>query len=107
MKKAVYICIVLAVFLNVASLGHCQNMGTKLSRGLANVLTCPMEIPRNIANTYETELGIADSIFLGIPKGIAQMIVRCCAGAYEIVTFPFPIPQGYEPVVQPAYIWEQ
>jgi len=41
-----------------------------------------------------------------LAKGVGMTIVRTGAGVYETVTFPFPIPEGYTPVIEPEYVMQ-
>lgn len=75
----------------------------KLSRGSVNLLTGWIEIPKNI---YEVSIeeNLTVGLTVGTVKGIGMAIVRTSAGVYEIVTFPFPIPSGYKPMIFPVNI---
>ena len=79
--------------------------GDKLVRGLANVFTGIIEIPRNIHNTSAEESLLAGWT-VGLGKGVGSTALRVLVGAYEVVTFPFQIPKGYRPVVEPEYVWQ-
>ena len=107
MKKVLAAIIIAMAVVNMAACGYCQDAARKLSRGVANIVTSPFEIPKNVTETYYKELAIHDSIFLGIPKGIAMMVQRLAVGAFETVTFPFPVPEGYRPVVEPEFMWDR
>ena len=80
-----------------------SKMLTKLGRGLVNVVTSPVEIPRNIAIEWERTDPVS-GVFLGTIKGIGWAFARAATGAYEAVTFPIPIPEDYEPMMDPPYI---
>ena len=69
-------------------------MVKKLSRGLANILTGWVEIPKNIYNT-SIESNPLIGLTVGVAKGIGMSIVRTGAGVYELITFPFPLPEDY------------
>lgn len=79
--------------------------GDKLVRGLANVFTGFIEIPRNIFNTTQ-ERNLLEGWTVGLAKGVGYTGLRMLSGAYETVTFPFPVPRNYEPVIRPEYVWE-
>jgi len=32
--------------------------------------------------------------------------MRMAVGVYEVVTFPFPLPKDYVPVLEPAFVWQ-
>lgn len=76
---------------------------TKLFRGIANAATGWMEIPKQISQTWQTQ-GAGVGLSWGLIKGIGWALARSVGGAYEIVTFPFPIPEGYRPIIQPEYV---
>ena len=43
----------------------------------------------------------------GLFTGIFDMGKRLVVGAYEVVTFPVPLPSGYKPIItDPEYIME-
>ncbi len=79
--------------------------GDKLVRGVANVFTSFIEVPRNIHNTTAEDSMLAGWT-VGLGKGLGYMALRVVAGVYEIVTFPFPHPRDYEPVVEPEFVWQ-
>ncbi|NQU11000.1 exosortase system-associated protein, TIGR04073 family, partial [bacterium] len=39
----------------------------------------------------------------GVPKGFVRWVGRELVGVWEIVTFPLPLPKGYQPVMQPEW----
>lgn len=106
MKIVSCIAVAALIIAAVAADGYCQNMGRKAFRGIANVALSPFEIPKTVVNTFYKELGACDSIFLGIPNGIANMVKRCAIGVYETATFPFPFPEGYMPIMEPEFMWD-
>jgi putative exosortase-associated protein (TIGR04073 family) len=106
MKKAVCICVVLALIAGSAAAGYCQDPARKLGRGIANIITCPVEIPNNIVNRWRCDKAIFESLVVGLPTGILRMVMRCGVGAFETVTFLFPLPSGYCPVMEPEFVWD-
>ena len=76
---------------------------TKLFRGIANAATGWMEIPKQMSLTWQ-ESGPGVGLSWGFIKGIGWAVARSVGGAYEIVTFPFPIPEEYKPIMQPEYV---
>lgn len=105
MKKAIVVCIVSLAVLSLATDGYCQGPIRKLGRGLANIVACPLEIPKNIRDTYKDK-GPIDAIALGIPKGVAMTALRLVMGIIETATFPVPIPENYEPALNPEFPWQ-
>jgi putative exosortase-associated protein (TIGR04073 family) len=80
--------------------------GGKLARGGLNLVTGWMEIPVRIHETSQNS-GVTMSFTWGLLRGIGHAFVRTAAGAYEIITFPFPAPPDYQPVIQPEYIFSE
>ncbi|MBI3252199.1 MAG: exosortase system-associated protein, TIGR04073 family [Candidatus Omnitrophica bacterium] len=81
-----------------------QDPFRKLGRGVANALTGWVELPKNIYSTSKESNAFA-GMTLGLAKGAGMSIVRTGAGIYEIVTFPFPLPENYKPVLEPEYVF--
>ncbi len=77
----------------------------KLTRGGINVVTGWVEIPKRIHETSETS-GAWSGFTWGLLRGLGHGFVRTAAGFYEVFTFPFPAPPGYEPVIQPEYVFD-
>ncbi len=80
-------------------------VGDKLARGFANVLTSPLEVPRNVQNVTQDQ-GVLVGWTAGLAQGIGMTALRIIVGAYEIITFPIPIPEGYKPVLEPEFVWQ-
>jgi putative exosortase-associated protein (TIGR04073 family) len=107
MRKAICAVVITAFFVSFTAAGFCQDAMRKLTRGVANVITCPIEIPQSIVGSYNKEKTASESILFGVPTGILRMVARCGAGLYETVTFPFPVPENYCPVMEPEFILDQ
>lgn len=75
----------------------------KLGRGIANVLTGWMEIPKEIAAAWR-ETDPFTGIIVGSIKGVGYFVVRFFAGCYEIFTFPMPFPEDYKPIIEPEFV---
>lgn len=80
-----------------------NNMFHKLGRGVTNVLTCWVEVPRTVAREWE-RTDPATGVILGTVKGFGWGFTRLATGVYETFTFPFPIPANYEPMMQPEFV---
>ncbi len=76
---------------------------TKLFRGMVNAATGWMEIPKQMIQTTE-EKNLGTGLSWGLVKGVGWAVGRSVIGAYEIITFPFPVPEEYQPVLQPEYV---
>lgn len=101
--KVVVVGLVILTMLSVSSMCYAQNALRKLGRGLANVLTGWIEIPKNIYDT-SVEENIGMGLTVGLAKGIGMTVVRTGAGIYETITFPFPLPEDYEPLLEPEFV---
>ncbi len=75
-------------------------------RGLANAgLGVVVEVPKSAY--YRTlEDGPLYGLTVGILEGLSWGIARTLVGVYEVLTFPFPIPEGYRPIYTPSYPYQ-
>lgn len=81
--------------------------GTKLGRGVSNLLFGWFEIVNEIGNESDRH-GIWIGLPSGLVRGAAFTAARILAGAYEVVTFPFPNgSKGYEPVLLPESVFKR
>lgn len=80
-----------------------QKMMHKLGRGIVNVLTGWMEIPKNIATEWK-ETDPFSGVVIGTIKGAGWTWGRTMSGAYDIITFPLPVPDNYETLMEPELI---
>ena len=103
--KAVIVLIGVLIILNMASPSFAQNPSKKLGRGLVNILTGWVELPKNIYETSAESNPFA-GITIGLAKGLGMTVVRTGAGIFDAATFPFPLPEGYKPILEPEYILE-
>ncbi len=65
-------------------------IGTKLGRGLENVVTSPGEIPCTMADDIKDQGALAGS-FTGFGKGTLFMLRRILVGVTEVGTFFIPM----------------
>ena len=96
----------MVMVLAVATVSYAQDPAKKLGRGLANILTGWIELPKNIYDTSVEDNPLA-GLTIGLAKGVGMTIVRTGAGIYEVVTFPFPIPEDYGPVLEPEFVFSE
>lgn len=82
-----------------------ERIGTKLMRGMTNLITSVGEFPKQIYLVGQKE-GWVQGVFRGPVEGLGMFIARTVAGAYEVVTFPLPVPPGYQPMLLPEYVWQ-
>lgn len=106
MVKTLFVCCVVVAMVGMAAQCYAQDPVKKLGRGIANILTGWVELPKNI---YETsvEENVLSGLTMGLAKGVGMSIVRTGAGVYETVTFPFPIPGDYAPVLEPEFVFSE
>ena len=98
---------VLLVALLISSVAFADGPIKKLGRGLANIVTCPLEVIKGISDA-NTENGPIAAVTFGLLKGIFNTGVRVAVGAYEVVTFPIPIPRDYSPILtDPEFFLEE
>ncbi|RQW78372.1 MAG: exosortase system-associated protein, TIGR04073 family [Geobacter sp.] len=83
-----------------------SGMANKAVRGVANVTTGWLEIPKQISVSF-CEDGPVRGVFVGPLKGIGMTVVRTVAGAVELVTFFLPFPGFYDPYFEPAFVWQK
>ncbi|MBI2882612.1 MAG: exosortase system-associated protein, TIGR04073 family [Candidatus Methylomirabilis oxyfera] len=78
----------------------------KAVRGLGNAgLGVVAEVPKTVY--YDTlEDGPVYGLTVGVLEGLSWGIARTLTGVYEVVTFPFPIPEQYRPIYRPQYPFE-
>jgi len=78
----------------------------KLGRGVANVISAPIEIINQPLNfLYRTEqAGVipnTTAILVGIPVGVGWMVFRALGGTLDLATFLLPT---WDPVVKPEFV---
>lgn len=78
----------------------------KLGRGLLNVITGIVEIPKKVILTSKKE-GIKIGLTRGLLDGAKAGLVRTASGIYEALTFPIPAPVDYAPMVEPEFVFEE
>ncbi|OGW77991.1 MAG: hypothetical protein A2Z83_02845 [Omnitrophica bacterium GWA2_52_8] len=103
MRKWMLLSVIPALVL--ASFPHecsADTMFRKLGRGGINVLLGGTEV---VYQPYVqgNEDGFLGAIAEGIPRGVFMAIARIGIGAYEILTFPFPLPDNYGPILMPEF----
>lgn len=80
-----------------------SKMFHKLGRGVSNVLLGWVEIPKNVAREWHRTEPFTGTI-VGVIKGFGWGIARTIAGFYEVISFPFPIPRDYQPIMYPEFV---
>jgi putative exosortase-associated protein (TIGR04073 family) len=80
-----------------------SKMMHKLGRGVVNVFTCWVEVPRNIAIEWE-KTDPATGFVMGFVKGFGWGFARFATGVYETFTCLLPVPENYEPMLEPEFV---
>jgi putative exosortase-associated protein (TIGR04073 family) len=97
----------LAAFVTVTSLiapdAEAQSAARKFGRGLAGMTCGFLELPGNIVQ--ETQRQGAIGVPIGLAYGVGMIVTRELTGVYEFLTAPFPIPEGFRPILTPEYPW--
>ncbi len=65
------------------------NPGVKVTRGVVNVLTGWLEVPRQIGQREHTDPPVYWFIH-GLVSGLGMATARTFYGIYDMITFPFP-----------------
>ena len=86
-----------------ANVDYGTGVGKKLGRGISNIAFGWLEFPKGIQDVGEQNNFIA-GITWGPIYGLGKAVARTVAGAYEVVTFPVPVPANFEPLVRPEFM---
>lgn len=81
-----------------------EKMAIKLTRGLANAFTSIVELPKQTILTVR-DMGPVGYV-VGPLKGVGMTLYRGFIGMAETVFFLVPQPGYYDPMIDPAYVWE-
>jgi putative exosortase-associated protein (TIGR04073 family) len=77
----------------------------KAGRGLGNITTGFLEFPAHVIERSRQQgpwLGVP----VGLLEGSVRFVQREVVGVYELLTAPFALPAGYEPVMEPEFAWD-
>ena len=77
----------------------------KFVRGVANVATGWVEIPKQIYNTWYQERTLA-SPMIGLGKGVGMAVSREVVGVFEMALPISPAPTDWEPIISPEFVFE-
>ena len=97
--------IVLPSSLSASELQTEGSMARKAQRGFLNIVLAPFELASEMKKAGQEDSFIPNW-FIGGARGICAMGGRALIGAYELVTFPLPLPAEYEPVIYPEFPWQ-
>ncbi|MCQ9208093.1 MAG: exosortase system-associated protein, TIGR04073 family [Omnitrophica bacterium] len=105
MHKALTILVASLIIFNAIITPCFADPMRKLGRGIANTLTGVVEIPKQVYQVSKEE-HIGKGITWGFLRGLGLGIARTAVGLYEVVTFPFPQPADYEPIIDPEFVFD-
>ena len=105
MKKLTVIIVMTALCFGFIGAALANDPGTKLSRGVTNSLTGLLEVPLTIGEEWKASKNMAVGIFVGGAKGLVWGFMRTCSGLYDLLTFPIPLPEKYDSLIKPDYVW--
>ena len=110
MKNIIVIFVIMS-FLSLSSAFAEQGPVHKLYRGVVNVITAPIEVPKQ-ARAYwikgaQLTPHIIAWIGCGVVWGVVEGIKRAGSGVWDIVSFPFEKPEGFEPLFKPNFVFDQ
>jgi putative exosortase-associated protein (TIGR04073 family) len=81
-----------------------EKMSVKFVRGITNMMTSVVELPKQTYITARDEGAVG--YVVGPLKGIGMIVIRALGGAAETAFFLVPQPGYYDPVLDPAYVWQ-
>ena len=81
-----------------------ERMVTKFARGITNLTTCVVEIPKQSYLTVRDRGAVGNLI--GPLKGIVMTVYRGLIGGVETIFFMVPQPGYYDPMIDPEYVWK-
>ncbi|MBN1493203.1 MAG: exosortase system-associated protein, TIGR04073 family [Candidatus Omnitrophica bacterium] len=76
----------------------------KLGRGVGNIATSVLEIPYQIDIAWD-EYSVVGGTAVGVSKGVINFLERLGTGLYDTITFPIAKPAGFEPIMQPEFVF--
>ena len=80
-----------------------EKMAFKLTRGVTNVATSIVELPKQSYLTVRDQGKVG--YVIGPLKGFGMTIYRAFIGSVEAVFFMVPQPGYYDPMIDPVFVW--
>lgn len=78
----------------------------KLGRGISNTLMGWSEIFFSVYKKFHAHDNNVAQGLTALPEGIVRAGTRTIIGVYETVTFALPIPENYETIIYPEFVFE-
>lgn len=99
----VLIPVILLLIGNSPAIANDYTAAEKLGRGVANFFTGWVEIPVEFGRIIEKKGDLA-ALFIAPFTGLVKAVARTAAGLYDALSFPFPLPSGYKPIIEPEFV---
>ncbi len=80
-------------------------MVRKLGRGSINLITGPVELPRQLVHTVRSD-GALVGLPVGFVKGLMMAAIRSGVGFSDMLFFMSSAPNNYGTVIVPEYVWQ-
>lgn len=80
-----------------------EKMAFKLARGVTNIGTSIVELPKQSYLTVRDRGNVG--YVIGPLKGIGMGLYRLLMGGVETIFFMVPQPGYYDPIVEPEFVW--
>lgn len=87
-----------------------HKMWHKFKRGVINVFTSPVELPKQIKSEVMASDPGASKVIAGLggtAKGLAYTVGRLGSGLWDVVSCNLSVPDNYEPLMKPEYVCEK
>ncbi len=88
-----------------------QGPAQKFWRGAINIITAPIEVPKQARAYWITGAQktphILVWIFSGTVWGVVEGIKRAGSGVWDIASFPFDKPEGFGPLFKPNFVFDE
>jgi putative exosortase-associated protein (TIGR04073 family) len=81
-----------------------EKMAIKFTRGITNTVTSIVEFPKQTILTVR-DMGPA-GVIIGPIKGVGMTFYRGVVGVAETIFCMVPQPGYYDPMIDPAYVWQ-
>ncbi len=95
-----------------SSVAHAQNAPVKkLLRGMVNIVSAPIEVPKQARAYWIKGAQITPHILVWIGSGavwgVVQGIKRTGSGIWDVVSFPFAKPADFGPLLKPDFVFDE
>lgn len=103
-KKLIIVTLVTGMlFFSMSAYAYDQNAATKFGRGVGNIVSGWIEVPKQIYLTSIHHDPFTGIVF-GTVKGVFYGVLRTLGGGYDTATFL--IPPYDKPVMEPEFVFE-